>query len=39
MRRVEDHVCFIGLLNNCMRKEWKISTLFLLQTYVRSDTI
>lgn len=39
MRPVEDHVCFIGLLNNCMRKEWKISTLFPLQTYVRSGNI
>lgn len=39
MRRVEDHVCFIGLLNKCMRKEWKFSTLFLLQTNVRSVTI
>ena len=39
MRRVEDHVCSIGLLNKWMRKEWKISTLFLLQTYVRSGNI
>ena len=31
MRRVEDHVCFIGLLNNCMRKEWKIWVIKLFE--------